>query len=136
MEYFQYYGPKVAKTTNSKHGDWERVLTELLELVVPRPRRAQIVQFYCNMYWGSRIDAQFQIDWAAHAARLRSEGKDVPALPGVDEKMITAKACWEKETDEFKASVEQERDTVHAEELEEWKRVLGHKKAEGSKYEW
>ncbi|EIM85417.1 uncharacterized protein STEHIDRAFT_158053 [Stereum hirsutum FP-91666 SS1] len=137
IAYFQHYGAKVSKGKGATdRGDWEPLLKQLLELVVPAPRRAQIVQFYSGRHWDDRIDAQFRNDWAQRAEKLRAEGKEVPLKPPVDEKLRTACWCWEREDEEFRETLTRQRDEEYEREKAEYECMLRVKQGEGKTYEW
>lgn len=111
-------------------------MKELLKLVVPAPRRPQIIQYYSSQFWDSRIEAQFQVDWVAQKERLVREGKEVPSKPPVDEKLRTARNCWDREDAEFREAVVRQRDEEHEREKAEYERVLNTKKEQGKGYDW
>lgn len=68
--------------------------------------------------------------------RLRSAGKEAPAVPPVDVRMRMAKECWGRETQEVKATVEAKREEIYQKDLKEYNELISTKRAEGKEYSW
>lgn len=137
VDYFQHFGAKLERTVNDNtHGDWAAVLIELIKLIIPHPRRAQLHQLYSSDHWETRIETRFKVDWEEEQIRLRTAGKDVPSKPPVDFMMRTAKRCWDAENAEVRAEVETKREDMYAADMNEYNELLKEKKEAGKEYRW
>jgi hypothetical protein len=90
-----------------------------------RPRRLPAVVVYSKLHYAARIKPDFDQVWAEAKATA-------PATARVSMSQDFVRACWGKETPEFKQTVEEAAAEMHQEAMEKWrgKRKVGERTAE------
>jgi hypothetical protein len=106
----RYRGKKVHGTSI------KNILSTMHAMTGPnaRPHRQPTVVVYSKLHYETRVKPKFDAEWATV--------KDTtPATARVALCRDFVRKCWDKETDEFKESVEREASEMHRAALEEWK---------------
>ncbi|KAJ7794516.1 hypothetical protein B0H14DRAFT_3496883 [Mycena olivaceomarginata] len=92
-----------------------------------RPRRKPNLAVYSKLQYATRVKPQFDLVWA-------NAKKTTPWTERVSMSQDYTRACWEKESPEFKAEIEAEGIKMHQADLEQWK--ASRKIPEGSAEEY
>ncbi|KAJ7715477.1 hypothetical protein B0H16DRAFT_1741919 [Mycena metata] len=79
-----------------------------------RPRRKSAVAIYSKLHYDERLKADFDKVWAAAK-------ETTPANMRISMSQNYVHTRWEAESDEFKAGIEEQCITMHAEALEKWR---------------
>lgn len=78
-----------------------------------RPRLKPAISVYSKLHYVERIKPGFDASW-------KGAKEILPQSARIAMSQDYVRACWAKETDEFKAEVERERDKMHEKALGEW----------------
>jgi hypothetical protein len=79
-----------------------------------RPQRKPAFVMYSKLHYAIRIKPAFDELWAVAK-------KTLPESVRISMSQDYVRTCWLKESDEFKAQVEQQAAELHQEELKAWK---------------
>ncbi|KAJ7843568.1 hypothetical protein B0H14DRAFT_2585705 [Mycena olivaceomarginata] len=92
-----------------------------------RPQCKPNLAVYLKLHYASRVKPQFDLVWA-------DAKKTVPWTERVAMSQDYARTCWEKESPQFRAEVEEAGIAMHQADMEEWK--ASRKSPEGSAEEY
>lgn len=106
-----------------------------MEQVVPKPRKAQILQVYSRRHWKRRILPLYRSRLAAQRLECLVQNKPLPRS-NIRLKIQVTQEMWASETPEFQEAVRSETEATYAQSMKEYEEAFKNIPKSGKEYDW
>lgn len=120
--------------SHSKKNDTD-IVQEIVQQVVPKPRKAQVLQVYSKRHWKKRILPIYRARLASMRLEYQIQNKPLPHS-NIRLKIQVTQEKWASETPEFQEAVRQETEAMYEQSMKKYDDAFENIPKSGKEYDW